>query len=396
MRILFAGQTYAPSTNGPAVFTTNLAEALAACGHHAAVIVPSTDGRPHCETRAGVTLHALPAFVWRRTGVAVTAFPGGDIDRILERFRPDVVHIQDHYPTSRAVLRGGRRRHLPVVGTNHFIPGNIALQLPLPPPARGAAESVLWWTVSSVFRRLDAVTAPSETAAALLRRHLPRREVTAISCGVDVTRFSPRAAAERRELRRRFALPDADAVALYVGRLDRDKNLELLVRAMALTAQPELLVVAGKGLQEEALKRLARRLGVGSRVRFSGYVDDDTLPALYAACDLFAMPSVVELLSIATLEAMATGLPVAAARAGALPELVSDGVNGELFDPADAAAAASVLRSLADRRASWPRFASAARERAEGHRLERTRERFEALYRQVAASRPSMLRAGGG
>ncbi|MEJ2667548.1 MAG: hypothetical protein P8Z81_10700, partial [Deinococcales bacterium] len=85
-----------------------------------------------------------------------------------------------------------------------------------------------------------------------------------------------------------------------------------------------------------------------------------------------------------------------AARAGALPELVSEGVNGELFDPADAAAAASVLRSLAERRASWPRLASAARARAEGHRLERTRERFEALDRQAAASRPSTSRADAG
>ena len=387
MRVLFAGQTYLPSTNGPAVFTANLAEALVAHGHQVAAIVPSRTGRRHDEQRHGVRVHALPAVVSRRLGVAVNAFSDREAARLLARFGPDVVHIQDHYPTSRTVLAAARRLGVPVVGTNHFVPENIAMQLPFASAVRRPAEAVLWWTVRAVYRRLDAVTAPSRTAAALLQPHLPGIAVQAISCGVDVARFRPRPAAEHEALRRRWDLPVPASVGLYVGRVDRDKDVSLLVRAMALTPEPELLVVAGKGLELEALRRGARRAGLGERIRFLGYVEDDALPGLYAACDLFVMPSAVELLSIATLEAMASGLPVAAARAGALPELVEQGVTGALFAPRDAAGAAAALRSLAGPWEGRARVAEAARARARAHRIERTRQRFETLYDEVAGGR---------
>jgi 1,2-diacylglycerol 3-alpha-glucosyltransferase len=391
VRVALVGQTYLPSTNGPAVFTTNLAEALAACGHEVLAVIPAPDGRPGSERRHGVELRALPAIVSKRAGVAVTAFPNRRVGRLLDAFAPDVVHIQDHYPTSRAVLAESRRRGLAVVGTNHFIPGNMALQLPLPRMAHGAVEAVLWWTVRAVFGRLDLATAPSETAARLLRERIPDLDVRAISCGVDVGRFRPRTAEERRALRARLDLPENGVVVLYVGRLDRDKNLELLLEALTRAPDVDRLMVAGKGLHMQALIQRARRLGLAERVRFTGYVPDDVLPELYAASDLFVMPSSVELLSIATLEAMATGLPVAAARAGALPELVTTGTHGALFDPRDAADAGAALQGLATARERWGKLGRAARIRAEEHRLERTRERFEALYAEAAAGTRTLI-----
>lgn len=384
MRILFAGQTYRPTANGPAVFTTRLAEALAGHGHDVMVVVPSLTGRWRREQRGGVNLCALPAVHLRHPDVAVTIAPDARLGRLLDDFAPDVVHLQDHYPTSRAVLRGCERRTIPVVGTNHFVPENMTLQLPLRGAALGAVRNGLWWSVTSVFRRFDRITAPSRTAANLLQARLPGTDVRVISCGVDVARFRPREPEERLRLRDALGLPPESAVALYVGRLDRDKNLPLLLDAMARTPAPERLVIAGRGQEMHALREQSRRLQLEGRVRFSGYVPDDALPELYAACDLFVMPSAVELLSIATLEAMASGRPVAAARAGALPELVVEGVTGTLFDPSDVADAARALEALAVDRTSWDRLGSAARTKAEEHRLERTRERFEALYRELA------------
>jgi 1,2-diacylglycerol 3-alpha-glucosyltransferase len=393
VRVALSGQTYLPSTNGPAVFTTNLAEALAARGHRVLVIIPSPEGRWRQVHRGGVELCALPAVVSKRSDVAVTAFPNRRVGRLLTAFAPDVVHIQDHYPTSRAVLAESLRLGIPVVGTNHFIPANLALQLPLPPGARGAVEALLWWTVRAVYGRLVLATAPSETAARMLRERIHGLDVRAISCGVDVERFRPRAPDERRAFRARFGLPESDVVALYVGRLDRDKNLELLLRAFTHAPAVDRLVVAGKGLRTPMLREQARRLGLAGRVHFTGYVPDDALPYLYATSDLFVMPSSVELLSIATLEAMASGLPVAAARAGALPELVTQGTHGALFDPTDAADAGAALQALASGRGRWADMARAARAKAEQHRLERTRERFEALYQEVAEPAPKLTAA---
>ena len=389
MRVLLAGQTYLPTTNGPAVFTTGLAEALAANGHDVLAVVPSPDGRSHEARRNGVVVRALPSLVLARSGVAVTVFPNARVRRLLRAFGPDVVHIQDHYPTSRAVLAESLALKAPVVGTNHFLPANLVFQLPVPPSAQGPLERVLWWTVRSVFRRVAVATAPSEAAASALLSALGLHGVRVISCGVDVARFAPRPPDARRRLRARFGLPVDATVALYVGRVDRDKNLDVLLDAWPLTSAADLLVIAGRGLHLDALRRHAARLRLAGRTRFLGYVPDDALPGLYAAADLFVMPGRVELLSIATLEAMASGLPVAAARAGALPELVTPGTHGTLFDPTDPGDVARALERLASRREDWPRMGHANRARAEEHRLEHVRTAFEALYREVLARRPA-------
>ena len=137
-----------------------------------------------------------------------------------------------------------------------------------------------------------------------------------------------------------------------------------------------------------ALERLAQELELGDRVKFLGFVPDDDLPALLDSADLFAMPSSAELLSIATLEAMACGKPVLAARARALPELVSDGDNGRLFRPGDAADAARCLKALIDAPERWPQMGAESRRRALGHSLEEMLNRHERIYQSMLKDVP--------
>jgi glycosyltransferase involved in cell wall biosynthesis len=181
----------------------------------------------------------------------------------------------------------------------------------------------------------------------------------------------------------------APPILLYVGRLDPEKGVETLLRALptVLSRHTVSLLLCGQGVQESTLRRLAKALGIAARVRFMGVVGDDQLPALYRAATVFVMPSPHELQSIATLEAMASGLPVIAAHALALPELVEDGRNGLLFPPGEALALAHRVISLLADSTRAAHMGRKSREVAEGHDIESSLQAFEALYHHLQASK---------
>ncbi|PYQ57221.1 MAG: glucosyl transferase [Acidobacteria bacterium] len=288
MRVLLAGQTYGPR-NGPGVFTRNLARGLVVSGHEVTVAVPAGQLRSSerndagvrvCEVR-GVTLAPLYPDVMVSLGSIRAA------ERILRERRPDLVHVQDHYPLSRAFVRAAS---IPIVATNHFVPENITAQtwFGRVGPLRRAFDRFSWKLVKDVLNAAAIVTSPTATAAAILTRHGVSPQVRVISCGVDTKRFTPRP--EHHD----------GIVAIYVGRLDRDKDVETLVEAI-WRCDGVRLVIAGRGRQERHLRK-------SDRVIFKGFVADEELPQLLRSADFFAIAGRAELQSIATLEAMACGL----------------------------------------------------------------------------------------
>ncbi len=389
MRILIAGQTYRPASNGAAVFTVRLAEGLAAAGHEVAVLMPSDRGRAYRAEQGGVRVCAVSSLSLSPLypGIHITPAPGAELRRLLDELRPDVVHIQDHYPLCRGVLQAGRARGLAVVGTNNFLPENMIPQLPFP-ASRAWVERLLWRMVLDVFDRADLVTAASETSAEILRRHGLRAPLHVVSSGIDLEHFAPRPSVDRTAMRLRYGLDPARVLLLYVGRVDRDKGLDVLLHALALVGDDSVqLAIAGRGRELGALQAQARRLGLAERVQFAGYVPEEDLVPLLNSADIFAMPSQVELQSIATLEAMATGRPVLAANARALPELVQSGLNGYLFSPGDARDAAHGLAWLIHERARWPAMGEASLRIARRHTIGHTISRYEALYREAVLAR---------
>ncbi|GAB7192653.1 hypothetical protein NUM3379_33620 [Kineococcus sp. NUM-3379] len=350
MRILIAADTYFPDVNGASYFAQRFAAGLVARGHEVHVVAPSRDRRHHTLVRDGVTEHRVrslpvpghPGF--RGTPPGIRRY----LAREVARVRPDVVHVQGHFTLGRTTLRVARALGVPTVATNHFMPDNLVHYLHLPRPLERAVEAVAWRDFARVFNTADVVTAPTPFAAALAQEKGVRAAVLPISCGMDFSRFSP--ANPGAGFRRRLGLGDRLTIT-FVGRLDLEKNVDQLVRALPLvrrSVDAQLLVV-GTGRERENLVRLAERTGVGEHVTFAGFVADEDLPAAYAASDVCVNPGVAELQSIVTLEAMASGKPVFGANARALPLLVHDGVNGHLFEPGDVAGLAErLVRVLTD------------------------------------------------
>ncbi len=383
MRIVIAGQTYYPGNNGQAVFTIHLAEGLAELGHHVTVVVPAETLRTKRTVRNGVNILEIAAvhLAALHKNAYFTPFPLTPITRLFKKFQPDIVHLQDHYPLSRVVRQVAQKYRVPVIGTNHFLPENVTPYLHIPPKLEPLINRVLWKTVLSVYNRVDFVTTPTETAANILRRQHFTPPIQAVSCGVNLTRFHPMSDVERAAIRQRYGLSADKTITLFVGRIDAEKQLDVLVKALhRLNRFDQQVALVGQGKHRPVLEALVRELGLEKQVVFTGYVPAADLPALLNSVDIFAMPSNAELQSIATLEAMACGLPVLAADARALPELVENGVNGYLFAAENIDDAAQKLAKLVNDKAQWPQFGAASLCRAQIHSLGNTIRRYESLY----------------
>ena len=190
----------------------------------------------------------------------------------------------------------------------------------------------------------------------------------------------------------KYGVPRRPTIA-YVGRLDKEKNLDVLVRALPRVRRrisDAQLMLVGTGDQRHRLESLAARLGVADALICTGFVDDADLPAGYAAADVFVNAGTAELQSLVTLEAMATGLPVLGAEASALPHLVHHEDNGFLFPPGDHGTLAEHLVTVLSDHTRAKAMGVRSRALAEEHDIARTVAAFEQLYMlRIAGPEPA-------
>jgi glycosyltransferase involved in cell wall biosynthesis len=401
LRVLIVTDQYEPMVGGVPTVTRDLARGLAARGHAVSVVAPSATPRGH---RAAVAAGGMavdfrgsvpwPWYEGQRLGFLPRA------GELISAFQPDVVHLHSPLTLGAAARTAARRRHVPAVYTNHYLPLNVwpaaARSAQAADAGRGtpsrARDAAFYAYVTGFANRCDLVTAPTATALRLLREHGLRAPSLAVSNGVDLDRFAP--GPPDPALRSKYALPPGRPLVLSVGRLSAEKRGDVLIAAIARLPRADdtgaedagpVLVLAGTGPDEGRLRSLARHYGVADRVCFPGFVADEDLPGLYRLAAVFAIASQAELQSLVTMAAMASGLPVVAADAGALAELVHPGENGFLARPGRATETAESLGLLirdADLRA---RMSKASLRIISGHDGHRLLDRWESIYRALAS-----------
>ena len=380
LRILIGADTFLPHVNGAARFAERLAAGLVARGHDVHVAAPSV-GHGNAGTATEViedqpmTMHRLPAYRFLPHDWLTFVLPwrSKHYARILlDEIKPDVVHIQSHIVIGRGLAREARKRGIPVVATNHVMAENILDFTTLPDFLDRIFVKLAWADAERTFKMTRAVTTPTRKAADFLESTIDISGVIPISCGIDRSNYRP-------DLTPR----DANRI-LFVGRLTTEKHIDVVLKALS-QLDPALDVtfdIVGGGDQRAKLETLAQQLGVASRVTFHGHASEEDLRTLYSRASVFAIASIAELQSIATMEAMASGLPIVAANAVALPHLVHEGENGYLFEPGNAdelaARLTDVLTAAPEERT---RMQQASLDAVAVHDINRTLDTFEALYR---------------
>ncbi|MEV8215462.1 glycosyltransferase [Leifsonia sp. NPDC077715] len=386
LTIVMGCDTFAPDVNGAARFAERLAAGLVERGHDVHIVAPAAS-RKHgtwIEEHEGqkMTAHRLRSWRWYPHDWLRFALPWmskANARRVLDEVRPDVVHFQSHIVVGRGLAYEAQKRGIRIVATNHVMPENIMEFTVIPKFLQKALVAIEWRDARKSFDRAEAVTTPTRKAADFLENATGLRGVHAISCGIEAQNYTPD-----------FTPRTANRI-LFVGRVTGEKHIDVLLNAIRLLPADldAKLQIVGGGDQLKNLQTLAETLGIADRVEFLGYVSDAELRQAYTRATVFAMPSIAELQSIATMEAMASGLPVVAANAMALPHLVHDGENGHLFRPGDAQDLAdkleSVLRLPQDeldvlKRASLRIVAA--------HDIQTTISTFESLYRGEPVADP--------
>ncbi|MFD4675873.1 glycosyltransferase [Lentzea sp. NPDC058450] len=367
LRVVIAADTFPPDVNGAARFAQRLAVGLAERGHDVHVIAPDS---PRATEIPGVTVHRLrshrlpfyPDFrfclPWQASKEAAA---------LVKSLKPDVVHVQAHFVVGRFVLNAAVAEGIPTMATNHFMPENLFSHAHVPAFLQGMARKFAYRDLARVFGRADVVTAPTPRAVQLLHDSGFPTPAVPVSCGIDIDRYQ------------RSVTHNDRPTALFVGRLDEEKRVDEFLRALA-RVPGAFGEIVGDGTCKAEWELLARDLDITDRVRFHGFVSEDELLDAYARCDLFVMPGVAELQSLATMEAMAAGKPVIAANAMALPHLVHPGRNGWLFEPGDVNQLAQRLHTLVHDEPMRARMGASSSEIISHHALAATLERFEALY----------------
>lgn len=240
----------------------------------------------------------------------------------------------------------------------------------------GALYPVLTPTIRATWHGAAHVVAKCNDEAQMIRRVDARVPVQIIANGVDVNAFSP------------ATIPDEGALRLLcVARLIERKGQRHIIEAVRrLSAQgvAVTLDLVGTGDAQTVYEQLARESGVTERVRFVGYVPREEIAARYANAHVFVLASYNEGMSVATLEAMAAGLPLVVTRTPGTKELVREQVNGLLFDWADVDTLTAHLKFLATHRETARQMGCASRERARQFGWEGVAARYLELFNQLA------------
>jgi glycosyltransferase involved in cell wall biosynthesis len=373
MRVAFVTETYPPEVNGVALTMARIVNGIAARNHEIQLVRP----RQNSENPDQLTEKFHEIFT---RGLPIPRYPdlrmGLPSKRALVRLwshkRPDVVHIATEGPLGWSALQAARLLKLPVCSdfrTNfHAYSKHYGI---------GWLQRPIMGYLRKFHNRTQATMVPTEA----LRQELAAsgfERLSVVSRGVDVGLFNPK----RRNdaLRNQWGASKDDFVALYVGRLAPEKNLDVLVASFASikASRPcARLVVVGDG---PARAELAQRMPYAV---FAGQRRGEDLAAHYASADLFIFPSLTETFGNVTVEAMASGLPVLAFDHAAASELINSGENGLLIRFGNASAFADTAASLVGKRQWLQYMGQRAHRRVAALDWEQVVLRFEQVLRRT-------------
>lgn len=389
MRIMMLSHGYPPTISGVTLVVQKLARAMVRQGHQVLVVTASERGEPYSSEDQGVQLQRLRSFnnpYWSSGPLPWAS--KSTLKKIIADYRPDLIHNHENALLSLQLLRLAEQPGLTRIASAYFLPRYVTHYLPGGGVVNKGIVAAVWKYAISMLKRYDYVVFSTPTQQRAFLQHGLAVPSTAISNGLDTGRYYP-GDGQVEEVVNTYNLPARPRI-LFVGRLMKDKKIHLLVKAMvSVCAEQEAhLLIIGRGDERDNIATLACKLGVERNVHLLGYVPESDLPDIYRSVDLFVIASVAEVQSIPVLQAVASGLPVVAADAGALPELVRPDHNGLLVPPNDPhALSEAMLRILSDP-AYAARLGRASVGIASCHSETETFRAYDELYQSLVGQAP--------
>ncbi|WP_147599210.1 glycosyltransferase [Flaviflexus massiliensis] len=334
MRIAMFTEVFAPKVDGIVTRLTNTVTELTNLGHDVCVIAPG----PGPDTYGGIPVFRLPSAPFKPWYPEVrVGMPTFGMSASLNKFRPDIIHAVNPVAAAAWGIVHARTRRLPLLASYHTALPQYTQDFGLPVLRK---PSQAW--IRQLHNRADVNLCPSQPMVEEARA-LGIQRVGLWPKAVDTEKYQPtKYSGEMRE-RLTGGHPEAPLM-LCVGRLSAEKNL-LSLRPLMDRLPGVRLALVGSGPYENELKKAF----TGTNTVFTGYLHGEELASAFASSDVFVFPSLTDTLGNVAFEAMASGTPVVGANAGGIPDIIKDGENGFLVDPADTAVFADRVNQILTR-----------------------------------------------
>lgn len=349
MRIALFTETFLPKVDGIVTRLSHSVDHLQRMGDQ--VLVFSPDGG--LTEYKGAKIHGVPGFPLPLYPELKLALPRPSMRQALEKFQPELIHLVNPAVLGLGGLYYAKSLNVPLVASYH-----THLPKYLEHYGLGMLEGVMWELLKAVHNQAQVNLCTSTAMQEALTSHGIER-VKVWQKGVDTELFRPELVSAEMRSRLTQGHPDSPLL-LYVGRLSAEKEIERIKSVLAAIPNARLALVGDGPYRQELEKHFA-----GTPTYFVGYLTGIDLASAFASADAFVFPSRTETLGLVLLEAMAAGCPVIAANAGGIPDIVTDGVNGYLFDPGDDQGAIAATRRLLDHPQERETLRANARQEAE-------------------------------
>lgn len=338
MKVALFSDTFPPEINGVATSTANLQKTLKSHGHQCVVV--TTNPFSHEVTFENDVIRIPGIEVKQLYSYRAANVYNAEAMKLLAEFRPDVVHCQTDFGIGVFGSIVASRLHVGMVYTFHTMAEEYAYYVTRGHFDRFARHAIRWY-FRGQSNRYSEFIAPSIKIKNYLRSVGVDTPIAVIPTGIELERFKAENKEKTKELKERFGIAPEDYVILSLGRIAKEKSIDVLIDGYAkylssgLEKRPTKFVIVGKGPGVGELQDQANQLGLSKKVIFAGPCPPAIVDQYYHLGDCFASASVTETQGLTFMEAMAANLIVLARYDDNLVGTIQDGESGFFFDETD-------------------------------------------------------------
>lgn len=329
MKILITTEWYAPVINGVVTSVRNLERELRARGHEVKILTLSDKAESYTDGDVTYLASLSAGLVYPQARVAFH-WNNEEIQKLMA-WHPDLIHSQCEFSTFLIARRIARELQIPIVHTYHTVYEDYTHYFS---PVKKWGRAMVSAFSRKVLSYTSCVIVPTEKVKNILLRYGVSEEIRVVPTGIDMGKYSRILSQEERmEMRQRLGISQQEKVAVFVGRLAKEKNLDEILSMISHT-RPEhfKLLIVGDGPCREELEKRTDEWNLRDRVIFTGMIAPDEIYKYYQTGDFFVSASTSETQGLTYVEALANGLPALCRKDDCLTGVIEDGVNGWQYE----------------------------------------------------------------
>ncbi|MGC8885261.1 MAG: glycosyltransferase [Candidatus Nanoarchaeia archaeon] len=373
MKIAFFTDSYLPTFDGVTRAIINFRKGLEELGNEVYIFAPKQIGKNVKKEKR----------VFYYPGIPFKPYPNYTIPLLplppllkIKKIKPDIVHCHGLALLSLCGLQTSKLFKIPCASTFHTYFPKALHYIPFVNKLKKQMLKSTWLYTKFFLNSSSVAIVPSNFIKEKLKR-IGVRKVVVVPNGIDLKKFSK---GNGKKIRKRYGIKENEEIVLYLGRIAKEKNINLLVKAFSFLKNKKIkLMICGTGPEEEKLKALAKKLNVNAI--FAGFVKESEVADFYSACDVFCIPSSFETQGLVAIEAMAAGKGVLALNSMALREIVNE-KNGILFNKNAKELSEKILMALEKKE----EYGEGALKTASEYSIEKTTEKLLEIYKKIKLS----------